>query len=174
MTVLAQVAKSDACDGSPADLLLGIIRDYLQKPSDEDIISMWLETESGGGDDPDELIPDCVRIDLGMELLAEVPKNGNSALASIPRLSRIMTWKRSTATYCVVISKRWSSRRWSGARHMGLRFCNDWKTPGAVCFGSKKVRCIQPSTASKRQAKSRPAGKANLTAGVALGGASIV
>ena len=73
-TILAQVAKSDACDGSLADLLLGIIRDDLQKPSDEDIISMWLETESGGGDDPDELIPDCVRIDLEMELLAEVTR----------------------------------------------------------------------------------------------------
>jgi hypothetical protein len=33
-TILAQVAQSNACDGSLAALLLGIIRDYLQKPSD--------------------------------------------------------------------------------------------------------------------------------------------
>jgi hypothetical protein len=73
-TILAQVAKRDACDGSLANLLLGIIRDYLKKPTDEDIISMWLQTESGGGDDPEELLPECVRIDLEMELLAEVTR----------------------------------------------------------------------------------------------------
>ena len=74
MTVLAQVAKSDACDGSLADLLLGIIRDYLKRPSDQEINSMWLETETGGGDDPEELLADSVRIDLEMELLAEVTR----------------------------------------------------------------------------------------------------
>lgn len=73
-TILAQVAKQDSCDGSLADLLLDIIRDYLKKPADEDIIAMWLETETGGGDDPDELLADCVRIDLEMELLAEVTR----------------------------------------------------------------------------------------------------
>jgi hypothetical protein len=34
----------------------------------------WLETETGSGDDPEELLADCVRIDLEMELLAEVTK----------------------------------------------------------------------------------------------------
>ena len=73
-TILAQVAKSDMCDGSLADLLLDIIRDYLKRPSDEEIISMWLETETGSGDDPEALLADCVRIDLEMELLAEVTR----------------------------------------------------------------------------------------------------
>jgi hypothetical protein len=73
-TILAQVAKQDACAGSLADLLLDMIRDYLKRPSDEEIISMWLETETGGGDDPEELLADSVRIDLEMELLAEVTR----------------------------------------------------------------------------------------------------
>jgi len=73
-TILAQVAKSDTCDGSLADLLLEIIRDYLKKPADQDIVAMWLETETGGGADPEVLLPDCVRIDLEMELLAEVTR----------------------------------------------------------------------------------------------------
>ena len=73
-TILAQVAKCDMCDGSLAELLLDIIRDYLKRPTDEEIISMWLETETSGGDDPDELLADCVRIELEMELLAEVTR----------------------------------------------------------------------------------------------------
>jgi hypothetical protein len=71
-TILAQVAKRDCCDGALADLLLEIIRDYLKKPSDEDIIAMWLETESGLADDPETLFVDCTRNFLEMELLAEV------------------------------------------------------------------------------------------------------
>jgi hypothetical protein len=73
-TILAQVAKSDMCDGSLADLLLDIIRDYLKRPTDEDIISMWLETETGSGDDPEELLANSVRLGLEMELLAEVTR----------------------------------------------------------------------------------------------------
>src|ERR1700758_4888433 len=68
-TILAQVDKQDTCEGSLADFLLEIIRDYLKKPSDEHIVSMWLETETGGGDAPEELLADSVRIDLEMELL---------------------------------------------------------------------------------------------------------
>jgi hypothetical protein len=64
----------DSCDGSFADLLLDIIRDYLKKPTDEEIISMWLQTDTGGGDDSEELLAGCVRIDLEMELLAEVTR----------------------------------------------------------------------------------------------------
>jgi hypothetical protein len=73
-TILDQAATSNTCDGSLADLLLDIIRDYLKRPSDEEIISMWLETETGGGDDPEELLADGGRIDLEMELLAEVTR----------------------------------------------------------------------------------------------------
>ena len=73
-TILAQVASSDMCDGSLADLLLDIIRDYLKRPSDEEIISMWLETETGSGDDPEELLANSVRLGLEMELLAEVTR----------------------------------------------------------------------------------------------------
>jgi hypothetical protein len=54
-TILSQVAKRDACDGVLADLLLKIIREYLKKPSDKDILAMWLQTESGGGDEPEEV-----------------------------------------------------------------------------------------------------------------------
>jgi hypothetical protein len=73
-TILAQVGKSDACDGLLSDLLLDIIRDYLKRPSDEEIVSMWLATETGSGDDPDELLADSVRLGLEMELLAEVTR----------------------------------------------------------------------------------------------------
>jgi hypothetical protein len=73
-TILAQVAKSDMCDGLLSDLLLDIIRDYLKRPTAQEIISMWLETETGGSDDPEELLADSVRIDLRMELLAEVTR----------------------------------------------------------------------------------------------------
>lgn len=73
-TILSQVAKNDSCDGSLADLLLDIIRNYVKKLSDEDIISMWLQTETGGGDNPDEEIPDSIRPALEMEFLAEVTR----------------------------------------------------------------------------------------------------
>ena len=73
-TILSQVAKRDACDGSLADLLLDIIREYVKKASDQDIISMWLQAESGGGDDPAEVVADWVRAALEMELLAEVTR----------------------------------------------------------------------------------------------------
>ena len=73
-TILAQVAKRDACDGSLAELLLDIIREYVKKASDQDIVSMWLQTESGGGDDPEEVVADWVRAALEMELLAEVTR----------------------------------------------------------------------------------------------------
>ena len=73
-TILSQVAKRDTCDGALADLLFEIIRAYLKKCDDQDIISMWLETESGGGDDPDQLFVDCTRNFLEMELLAEVTR----------------------------------------------------------------------------------------------------
>jgi hypothetical protein len=73
-TILEQAATSATCDGSLADLLLDIIRDYLKKPTGQEIISMWVETETGGGDDPEELLADSVRIDLEMELQAEMTR----------------------------------------------------------------------------------------------------
>jgi hypothetical protein len=73
-TILAQVAKSDMCDDLLSDLPLDIIRDYLKRPTAQEIISMWLETETGGGADPEELLADCARLDLEMELLAEVTR----------------------------------------------------------------------------------------------------
>lgn len=73
-TILSQVAKSDCCDGSLANLLLDIIREYLKKPTEQELIAMWLQTENGGGDDPETLFVDSVRIDLEMELLDEVTK----------------------------------------------------------------------------------------------------
>ena len=35
---------------------------------------MWLETETGSGDDPEELLANSVRLGLEMELLAEVTR----------------------------------------------------------------------------------------------------
>jgi hypothetical protein len=55
-TILAQVAKKDACDGSLGDLLLEIIGVCLKKLQDKAILSLWLQTETGGGDDPGELL----------------------------------------------------------------------------------------------------------------------
>jgi hypothetical protein len=73
-TILRQVASSDMCDGFLAGLIVDIIRDYLKRPSDEETISMWLETDTGSGDDPEGLLADCVRIDPETELLAEATR----------------------------------------------------------------------------------------------------
>jgi hypothetical protein len=73
-TILAQFAESNSCDGTLANTLEEIIRAYLKEVDDNAIISMWLETETGFGDDSEELIADWVRIDLEMELLDEVTK----------------------------------------------------------------------------------------------------
>ena len=73
-TILSQVAKRDTCDGNLADLLLEIIREYVKELSDEAIISMWLQTETGCGDNPGDELPESIRPALEMEFLAEVTR----------------------------------------------------------------------------------------------------
>jgi hypothetical protein len=42
---------------------------------------------------------------MGQLVVLPAARSGYSALTSIPRLSKIITWKLSTVTSCVVISK---------------------------------------------------------------------
>jgi len=73
-TIVSQFAESPSCDGALVDLLEKIIQDYVEKLADEDVIAIWLETEAGGGDDPETLYADSVRMDLEVELLEEVTR----------------------------------------------------------------------------------------------------
>lgn len=47
---------------------------------------------------------------------------------------------------------------------MDCRYCIAWKKPAAVCCDSRKARCTQPFTGSKRRARSRRTGNQNHTA----------
>src|SRR5437867_4086294 len=73
-TILKQIAKQDAFDGGYADTILEIIRAFVRQLDDGTVISFWRETETGMMDDTkdDCLYPDCVRMDLEMELLKAV------------------------------------------------------------------------------------------------------
>jgi hypothetical protein len=53
---------------------LGIIRLFLSRLDNETAIGLWRTTESGFADDTEDdcLFPDCIRIDMEMELLKEV------------------------------------------------------------------------------------------------------
>ncbi len=73
-TVLKQIRKEDAFDGQFADTILEIIRSFLSQLDDETAIALWRRTEAGFADDSedDNLFPDCIRIDLEMEVLKSV------------------------------------------------------------------------------------------------------
>lgn len=73
-TVLAQIAERDSFEGEFADTFLELIREFLAGLSDEAVIDLWCQTETGMGDDPEEQIAECVRIELEEELLHEVTK----------------------------------------------------------------------------------------------------
>jgi hypothetical protein len=73
-TILKQIAKQDSFDGQYADTILEAIRSFLKPLDDKTIISLWRQTETGMGDDTDDmcLFAACCRMDLEMELLQEV------------------------------------------------------------------------------------------------------
>ena len=73
-TILKQIRKQDSFDGHRADTILEIIRSFLSRLDDQTAIGLWRKTEAGLADDSEDdcLFPDCVRIDLEMELLQAV------------------------------------------------------------------------------------------------------
>ncbi len=73
-TILKQIRKQDAFDGQYADTILEIIRSFLSRLDDKTSIGLWRTTEAGFADETEDdcLFPDCIRIDLEMELLKEV------------------------------------------------------------------------------------------------------
>ena len=73
-TILKQIRKQDAFGGQYADTILEIIRSFLSQLEDETAIALWRRTEPGFADETEDdcLFPDCIRIDLKMELLKAV------------------------------------------------------------------------------------------------------
>ena len=73
-TILKQIRNQDSFDGQFADALLETIRSFLNQLDDQTAIGLWRTTEAGFGDETEDdyLFPDCVRLDLEMELLKAV------------------------------------------------------------------------------------------------------
>ena len=73
-TIIKQIRKQDAFDGQYADTILVIIRRFLSQMDDHSAIVLWRTTETGFSDETEDdcLFPDCIRIDLEMELLKAV------------------------------------------------------------------------------------------------------
>jgi len=73
-TILKQIRKQDGFDGKYIDSVLEIIRSILIQLDDRTAIGLWRSTEAGFGDETEDdcLFPDCVRINLEMELLKAV------------------------------------------------------------------------------------------------------
>jgi hypothetical protein len=73
-TVLAQIAERDSFEGKFADTFLDLIREFLARLSNEAVIDLWCQTETGMADDPEEQIAESVRIEIEEVLLDEVTK----------------------------------------------------------------------------------------------------
>jgi hypothetical protein len=73
-TILKQIRKQNSCDGQYVDTILEIIRSFLRQLDEQTAIGLWRTTEAGFADDTEDdcLLPDCIRIDLEMELLTAV------------------------------------------------------------------------------------------------------
>jgi len=73
-TILRQIRKQDSFDGQYADTILEIVRSFLRQLDEQTAIGLWRTTEAGFADDTEDdcLLPDCIRIDLEMELLKAV------------------------------------------------------------------------------------------------------
>ena len=73
-TIQTQIRKRDSFDGQYADTILEIIRSFLSRLDDQTTIGLWRTTEAGFVDETDDdcLFPDCLRVDLEMELLKAV------------------------------------------------------------------------------------------------------
>jgi len=72
--ILTQIAKEKCFDHQYAAAIEEIIRSLVAGLDDDAVIAMWRETETGMADDADdeELVADCVRMDLEMELLQAI------------------------------------------------------------------------------------------------------
>jgi hypothetical protein len=73
-TILKQIREQDGFDAKYVDTILEIIRSFLSQLDDQTTIGLWRTTEAGFADETedDRLFPDCVRIELEMELLKAV------------------------------------------------------------------------------------------------------
>ena len=72
--ILRQIRLGNSFDGRHSDTIIEVIGEFLVALDDATAISLWRETETGMNDDAanDELVSDCVRMDLEMELLKTV------------------------------------------------------------------------------------------------------
>jgi hypothetical protein len=73
-TILKRIRKRDSFDGRYEDTILEIIRSFLSRLDDQTAIGLWRTTEAGFDDDTEDncTFPDCIRIDLEVELLKAV------------------------------------------------------------------------------------------------------
>ena len=73
-TVLRQIARQDSFDGHHADVILEVIKSFLNPLDGGTLIALWKQTETGMVDETEEdfLDLDSVRMDLQMELLGEM------------------------------------------------------------------------------------------------------
>lgn len=71
--ILQQTAKHNGIDGTCDDAITEAIRTLLKQLPDQAIISMWRQTEVGMTDhsEDDCLFPDCLHMDLEIELLQQ-------------------------------------------------------------------------------------------------------
>ena len=74
--ILKQIRKEKCFDNRYADAIEAIIRSLVAGLNAGTVIAMWRETEIGMADqaDDEELVSDCVRMDLEVELLDAVTK----------------------------------------------------------------------------------------------------
>ena len=77
-TILKQIRKQDSFDGIYADTILELVRSFLSRLDDQTTIGIWRTTEAGFADETedDRLFPDCIHIDLEMEILKAVTDMG--------------------------------------------------------------------------------------------------
>jgi hypothetical protein len=73
-TILNQIRKKKCFDHEYAAAIEEIIRSLVAGLDDDTVIAMWRETETGMADaaDDEKLVPDCVRMDLEMELFEAI------------------------------------------------------------------------------------------------------
>jgi hypothetical protein len=69
--VVMQIRKNQWFDARYADIMLEVIRSFVNTLPDNEAVSLWRDTEPGmqNQDDDEELFIDSVRMDLEMELL---------------------------------------------------------------------------------------------------------
>ncbi len=72
--ILRQIAKTNGIDGTCDTAITEAIGTLLRQLPDAATISMWRQTEAGMMEESEDdcLFPDCLRMDLEMELLQQV------------------------------------------------------------------------------------------------------